>query len=832
MPVNWQNLRKLLKIPTIAQYKPSCHSSTSFQLLLRFTYGRQCPRSHTRGYAGFGENIPAISVLDLVWGKQSLNSLELGRKAIRSGAPFKKHVVRILLIFTLVLQGLFPIIDQARAAHRLDLQLSESPWHVWGDKITARGRNEAEVVIIEGNVRIRQDERVLTADKVRIYTKRKQALAQGNVVLRSPEGDLTGDMATINLSKGLGKVRNGTLFIKEGNYHITGESVVKTGESTYYFLKSSITTCNAASPAWRFKGKEVNLTLDDYATIHGATFEIKEIPVFYTPWIMVPTKTTRQTGLLPPVPGFSSRNGFEFELPFYWAISANSDATFYQYYLNTRGLKEGAEFRYILGPESKGAIMLDYLSDDKKDVDLFDDGLLRTNESRWWIRTRVDHTTESKIQAKVDVDLASDQDYLREFRTGYSGFDAADRYFGKEFGRNLEDETSLFRQSKASLTRNWDQFGLTGATVYYQGLVAEQGDPVFQQLPFLSFSAPLNRWSHLPLFYSLNSDYNYFWREEGFKGHRVDLNPQLSAPVDVDRYFSFIPYVRARQSIYYADDENSSVDNGQRMNLGFGTEFTSHISRVYNWSGEHLKKLKHVVIPSIFYDYASVGQDSDLPIFGLEDEIGSIHQITYLLENNLIGKFEDTKGKTEYRDLMRFRLLQTYEIKEGTGILPTAQDERLFGTEGESLFGTGEERRPFSNVLGQLEVSPWRKVAMLFDTSFDPYESGFDDFNTYVRADDRRGNIVQLDYRYASSGASEQLNSLAQIKVTNNFALLGYNKTSLSGDQTVESGAGFKAMFQCWGVRVLYRTTPDERQVTVAFSLLSGTDAGAWPMGF
>ena len=99
----------------------------------------------------------------------------------------------------------------------------------------------------------------------------------------------------------------------------------------------------------------------------------------------------------------------------------------------------------------------------------------------------------------------------------------------------------------------------------------------------------MNRWSHLPLFYSLNSDYNYFWREDGFKGHRVDLNPQLSAPVDVDRYFSFIPYVRARQSIYYADDENSSVDNGQRMNVGFGTEFTSHISRVYNWSGERLK---------------------------------------------------------------------------------------------------------------------------------------------------------------------------------------------------------------------------------------------------
>jgi LPS-assembly protein len=710
-----------------------------------------------------------------------------------------------------------------QAARALNLQLTDAPWQVWGDKVTVQGRKEAEVVLIEGHVRIRQEDRLLTADMVRIYTKRKQAEAEGKVVLEAPAGRMTGERATIDLAKGLGKINHGTLFIKDGNYHITGESVEKIGESTYHFLKGSITTCNAENPAWRFKGEQVKLTLDDYAIIHGAEFEIKGVPVFYAPWFVVPTKTTRQTGLLPPIPGFSSRNGFEFELPFFWAISTNTDATFYQYYLNNRGLKEGAEFRYILGPESKGAIIFDYLSDDKKDVDLFNDGLLRTNQDRWWLRTRVDHTTASNIQAKVDLDLASDQDYLREFKTGYSGFEAADRYFGNEFGRNLEDETSLFRQSKASLTRNWDQFGLRGAMVYYQGLVGSQGDPIFQQLPSLSFSAPLNRWSHLPLFYSLDTNYSYFWREEGFKGHRIDLNPQLSAPLEVDRYFTLIPYVRARERLYYVDDRGSDVDSGPRTSLGFGTELTSHLSRVYNWSGERLKKLKHVIKPSIFYDYAATDQDRDLPKFGLEDEIDSIHRITYLIENNLVGKFEDARGRTEYRDLARFRLLQVYDIKE--------EPAELLATEDERLFGTGDKRRPFSNILGELELYPWRRVAMLFDTSFNPYENDFKDLNTYMRAGDQRGNVLQLDYRY-SAGAAQQFNSLVQVRVTENFAVLGFNKTSLSGNQNVESGVGFKALFQCWGIRVLYRNTPDERQVTVAFSLLSAGDSSSWPMDF
>ena len=51
------------------------------------------------------------------------------------------------------------------------------------------------------------------------------------------------------------------------------------------------------------------------------------------------------------------------ELPFFWAISENADATFYQRYLEKRGYKQGVEFRYFLSPEIFGTLYADYIND-------------------------------------------------------------------------------------------------------------------------------------------------------------------------------------------------------------------------------------------------------------------------------------------------------------------------------------------------------------------------------------------------------------------------------------------------------------------------------------
>ncbi len=52
--------------------------------------------------------------------------------------------------------------------------------------------------------------------------------------------------------------------------------------------------------------------------------------------------------------GETSRKGYQYNQPFFWAISESADATFYANYMSNRGIKPGAEFRYILNERSQG----------------------------------------------------------------------------------------------------------------------------------------------------------------------------------------------------------------------------------------------------------------------------------------------------------------------------------------------------------------------------------------------------------------------------------------------------------------------------------------------
>ena len=100
--------------------------------------------------------------------------------------------------------------------------------------------------------------------------------------------------------------------------------------------------------------------------------------------------------------------------------------------MSARGIKPGAEYRYYLSETTKGAIMLDGFNDRKTDDSGdpddpygFEDPsvqLPRTNTDRWWFRMSHYQKVPWNFDGKLDLDVVSDQDYLREFENGYMGF--------------------------------------------------------------------------------------------------------------------------------------------------------------------------------------------------------------------------------------------------------------------------------------------------------------------------------------------------------------------------------------------------------------------------
>ena len=193
-----------------------------------------------------------------------------------------------------------------------------------------------------GNVIINFKDGFMIADYISVNRKTGDAEATGEVYISDRGDTLEGDQVKFNLNTRTGVTFNGKVFLESNHLYLTGSEIEKRGEQTYFLKDATATTCDGDNPAWRFTARELDVTIEGYGKMKSGTFQVNNFPIVYSPYMIFPAKTKRQSGFLPPSGmSYSDLNGFDLEVPFFWAISDNTDATFYQRYLQKRGWKQG-----------------------------------------------------------------------------------------------------------------------------------------------------------------------------------------------------------------------------------------------------------------------------------------------------------------------------------------------------------------------------------------------------------------------------------------------------------------------------------------------------------
>jgi len=91
-----------------------------------------------------------------------------------------------------------------------------------------------------------------------------------------------------------------------------------------------------------------------------------------------------------------------------------------------------------------------------------DDPFLRKNTDRYWFRMKLNQKLPQDFTSKLDFDIVSDQDYLNEFSSGYSGYDASKKYFESEFGRDIDDENDSVRENSLNINKIWSVSSKSG----------------------------------------------------------------------------------------------------------------------------------------------------------------------------------------------------------------------------------------------------------------------------------------------------------------------------------------------------------------------------------
>ena len=659
--------------------------------------------------------------------------------------------------------------------------------------------------------------------------------ARGNLLIDNGTDQLTAESGNIDVQGSIGTFDNAVIVGPYMDMHLEGKVVEKTGDLTYHIEDGWIVTCKlqqGETPPWSFGAADVEITDGGYAYLKHATFRIKDVPVLYSPIMLLPAKRKRQTGFLFPSIFTSSRDGFGVETPFFINLSPSTDLTLFPRYMANRGMMNGAEFRYVLDETSKGMLTGNYLADTLSDptnashASYMQDGkFTHTNSDRYWLRGKADQNIGQWV-TRLDIDIASDLDFLREFDSGSTGFDTNQAKFSEVFGRGFIDKASRYRGNTLAFLRSWDN----GTSLQGEFLAVND---LTQQIytadnPSQAWKTPsLTHSGLLPLYktggpdFSWDANYVNFWRDKGVGAQRLDLAPRITTGIPISPYIETIASGGVRDTMYMIQGngasnwEDSNSKNRYLYNLGgeIGTtlmhDFTTDIGDVKGWS--------HTLRPYVAYSYTSMPKEVWLPQFDSIDTLRD-QNIVYYGVNNFFDISGVRKGREYERTYAFLKVKQGYDLlnKDNTDPLTySATPTSFFGNLPPMISGSG----PITPVEIKTGFHPLELIRLMYTTDVDVYGNGA--YLHSIEADyaSGRGDLFAVDYRYNSLTNVNSVSGSVWHLLPYNFAA-GYSlQRAIATSETIEEKIRLRYHQPCWSVELAANSSPGVQSLTLTFSL-------------
>jgi LPS-assembly protein len=701
-------------------------------------------------------------------------------------------------------------------------------YRLWADHFLYNERQDSYSA--SGNVILRAENRVIRADRMRLDGATREAILEGHVRIEQNGDWLEGEQAYLDLEEETGVIQFGKGFLADGNFHFSGDLIEKLGPQTYHVRDGRFTTCDGDRPSWHFRTSDLKVTIEGYGLAKHTRFHIGRVPVLYSPYLVFPAKTERQSGLLMPRFGVSELLGYDVDLPLFWAISTSTDATIYAHYMSKRGLMMGPEFRYATSRNSEGVLRFDYLRDqeDKSELreqNFFDDpGLQGVNKDRWWWRSKQNFVLPYRIQGNADLDLVSDPDYLQTFETGFSSWRESHDIFLSTLGRGLiNDDTVTTRESVLLLNRYWASHSVNFALHYYQNLNDDRDETTLQQLPFITYNAARQPLFSGPLFIDVDVDYVNYWRPEGTRGNRLNANPRLSLPFRSSGHLEVEPFVGFLGTFYLIDHfeeaEGSRVKEKtlqSREIFEAGIDTSTDVVRIFTMGEETWTKTKHTLRPRILYEYRPEVSQRKFPNFDATDRINSRNRLTYSLTNFFTSRLDTGPEKVEYLDLARVEVKQHFDLSQPEGGADDPSTTR---------------KRPFSDVFMQLDLTPRRYLTLTYKGELSLYDEEFKRHNLAAELRDSRGDRLSVDYqRQVDRGGKtvvDEIDARIGLKIWDGvLANFRFNR-SFSDDQKIKNEYNVIIQRQCWGVSASFVDDPNDQRITVGINLYGVGELGA-----
>lgn len=721
----------------------------------------------------------------------------------------------------------FLLFTTAQSLIAADAMLSRGPATIDADSITYDKKEDT--FHAKGDVVISFSKGFLMADSVIMNRLTDDAFAEGHVMILSEDDLLEGEKVRFNIETKTGVIYDGSVFLEKNNFYLKGSKIMKKGVATYRITDATATTCDGDSPDWRLKGSDLNVTVEGYGTMKHGMFLVKDIPIFYTPFLMFPAKTKRQSGFIFPKISYSQNKfGMDVELPFFWAISEDTDATFYQRNMEKRGFKEGLEFRYFISKDTFGTFYGDFMNDSGPPVDTVEgiDRNWQSPQKRWSVYLNHETTFSPSLYFRTDIRQVSDRWYFKDFSSSNYYFDNYSTTEAQRFKKIpfVGDESLGSLESTVRLVKNWQLYNLTALVSDTNNFAALSNDATLQKYPEIAVKGIKRPLFGTPLNLEFDTTYDYYYRTVGERGHLYDMQPVFSIPVNMGDYLQLTPLIGFKGTFWDRADDVDTVQ-GKRDVRGLytaGGNATTEIFRIFDVGGERVEKIRHGIKPELTYTYIPNVNQINMPDYstGIPEQ----NTITYSLTNTFLAKLKEKGGAKSYREFLRFKLSQTYDFIEAT--------------RGDST--SSGDKRPFSDFDMELDVKPFQYISFSARNKYDMYASDWNETKYDLNLSDWRGDLATIGYRYTRSSLEginpsgsilpfssyrytqtplQEINLYIKAVVTKSFDVIHVLRRNELDKKTLESTVGLNYHKQCWSVDIQYSESTTDKSFTILFSL-------------
>ncbi len=638
---------------------------------------------------------------------------------------------------------------------------------------TARGN----VRLVLGNYRVR-------ADSVSVDAKSNTVTARGKVLVRLGGEVIEADKFKFNIGKFTGLLVNGKLRITRHNIYLEGKKLEKTGDTTYRIKRGSYTTCNGIPPDWRIYGRNLDITLDGYATLKHGLFYVKDVPVLYLPWLIYPTKQHRTTGFLMPTLSSSTVKGFDFRFPFFWNISPSFDATIVPRICTKRAAQTSLEFRYFPYENISGRLYGEYTYDWHFATDT------GPRKHRFYVTWGHNQMLPGDLRFKVNANWLSDRDYF-------------------EFWGGLLDKRKRVRylESIAVLNRQWNDFLFQAQARHFDDLDVPDNAVTVQNLPVVTGTAFNQQIPYTPFYFSSSLDYSNFFAgraDEKWLGSRLKMDAKFSLPIALGRYLKLEPSMtflpKAYMARYWENDRVVNSVNTVRTDI-YQVNTDAYTDFLSLFSGPFLgfPRVGHTIRPRVSWVFRPRSVSETYPVFDDSDRVDRESLLTAELRHTLTGRL----GPGSYLDFLTFKLAQGYDFYAGPAPAGSL-------TEPLSLHG-------LTNTRAEFTLRPHSLIDLLAQAEYDPVLNRARKYSLDLGLMDHRGDLLRVVHQFTDNEKNEDLNRQTnvnlQVKLTSDLECFFQTQYTHQFDFSYFTSFGLSYHPQCWSVALKYSEAREQDPV-------------------